>query len=302
MAFVHHQPRQQRRDRQDHTSDAPSASYAPRHEREVPQDWSIVFPGRPREALASPTIEFASPSKQSANLPCHAPTTPLTDRSDDTDPLALTLPPLHDGTGRFLASPLSPSSSDALSVDAALQYSADDDHLSDARHSEDVFPESVFSGTDSQLDADEELGFGSGSDFDFESDAVASSHPSRSSVRRGKARAASRRRPSKLSHVSIGSEDEDQDGPAHSHSQLLGSKAWSLLGRSNGLERVEESPSASTQLYSSARSSRQMGRSRRTPNDLPVVLTSGSEREDNDGALEPSRTTATYDADLAISN
>uniref|UniRef100_V5GRS6 Uncharacterized protein n=1 Tax=Kalmanozyma brasiliensis (strain GHG001) TaxID=1365824 RepID=V5GRS6_KALBG len=197
----------------------------------------------------------------------------------------------------------------AASIDAALQYSgAEDDRHSEARHSEDVFPESVFSGTDSQLDADEELGFGSGSDFDFESDAVAS-HASRSSVRRGKRRTASRRRPSKLSHVSIGSDEEGEEAASQSQSQMLGSKAWSLLGRSNALERVDESPSASTQLYSSARSSRQMGRSRRTAHDLPVVLTSGSEREDDDGQdLDHSRATArhaaeaTYDADLAVSN
>ncbi|SPO32769.1 uncharacterized protein UTRI_05726_B [Ustilago trichophora] len=287
MAFVHHQPRQQRRDRQDHVLDSPSASFATQHrqEREVPQDWSIVFPGRSREA---------------------PPSSPPTDHTDDTDPLALTLPPLHDGTGRFLTSPLSPASTDAASIDAALQYSADDDHLSDARHSEDVFPESVFGGTDSQLDADEELGFGSGSDFDFESDAVGSSLPSRSSLRRGAVRTSSRRRPSKLSHVSIGSDDED--APSQSQNHLLGSKAWSLLGRSNALERVLESPSASTQLYSSARSSRQIGRSRRTANDLPVVFTSGSEHEDDDAQkLHRSRATArhaeaAYDADLAVSN
>ncbi|SPO30262.1 uncharacterized protein UTRI_05726 [Ustilago trichophora] len=297
MAFVHHQPRQQRRDRQDHVLDSPSASFATQHrqEREAHQDWSIVFPGRSREAppSVSPTIEVASPDHTD-------------DHTDGTDPLALTLPPLHDGTGRFLASPLSPASTDAASIDAALQYSADDDHLSDARHSEDVFPESVFSGTDSQLDADEELGFGSGSDFDFESDAVGSSLPSRSSVRRGAARTTSRRRPSKLSHVSIGSDDEDS--PSQSQSHLLGSKAWSLLGRSNALERVLESPSASTQLYSSARSSRQMRPSRRTANDAPVVFTSGSEHEDSDGQnLDNSRATArhaeaVYDADLAVSN
>ncbi|CBQ69703.1 conserved hypothetical protein [Sporisorium reilianum SRZ2] len=297
MAFVHHQPRQQRRERQDHTVDSTSATYATphhRHEREVPQDWSIVFPGRTRE------------------LPVQSHSSPSTEATDDTDPLALTLPPLHDGTGRFLASPLSPSSTDVASVDAALHdSSADDDRLSDARHSEDVFPESVFSGTDSQLDADEELGFGSGSDFDFESDAVASSHPSRSSARRGTRRTASRRRPSKLSQVSIGSDDEEGAAASQSHSHMLGSKAWSLLGRSNALERVPESPSASTQLYSSARSSRQMGRARRTANDLPVVFTSGSEREDDDAPqdLDRSRATArhatdaaSYDADLAVSN
>ncbi|KAJ1018051.1 hypothetical protein NDA16_004920 [Ustilago loliicola] len=305
MAFVHHQPRQHRRDRQDHTTDSPSASYATPHyhrqEREVTQDWSIVFPGRARQAPASPTLELASPA------------TPSTDHTDDddTDPLALTLPPLHDGTGRFLASPLGSTSTDVASIDAAHQYSgADDDRLSEeARHSEDVFPESVFSGTDSQLDADEELGFGSGSDFDFESDAVASSHPSRSSARRGAARTASRRRPSKLSHVSVGS-DDDEAHPSHSHSHLLGSKAWSLLGRSNALERVLESPSGSIQLYSSARSSRHIRRSRRSANHLPVVFTSGSEREDrnDDQGLEQSRPTArrvaqaTYDADLAASN
>lgn len=293
MAFVHHQRRQQRRDRQDHTNDTPSASYTTPHhrqEREVTQDWSIVFPGRSRQAPASPA-------------------TPPTDHTDDTDPLALTLPPLHDGTGRFLASPLSPTSTDVASIDAQHQYSAtDDDRLSEeASHSEDIFPESVFSGTDSQLDADQELGFGSGSgsDFDFESDAVASSHPSRSSARRGSTRTASRHRPSKLSHVSIAS-DDDQADPSHSHSHLLGSKAWSLLGRSNALERVLESPSGSTQLYSSARSSRHIGRSGSSANDLPVVFTSGSEREDNgdDQARERSRATAERidDADLAASN
>lgn len=304
MAFVHHQPRQQRRDRQHLDHDSPSTSFANQHrqEREVAQDWSIVFPGRSRAEPASPTIEVASPSTRSIGLPAHSATTPSTDHTDDTDPLALTLPPLHDGTGRFLASPLSPASTDVASTDAGLHYGVDDDHLSDARHSEDVFPESLFSGTDSQIDADEELGFGSGSDFDFESDAVASSHPSRSSVRRGAARTSSRRRPSKLGHVSIGSDDEDD--PSQSQRHLLGSKAWSLLGRSNALERVLESPSASTQLYSSARSSRQIGHARRTANDLPVVFTSGSEREDDDAAaLQHSRATARReDQDLATSN
>ncbi|KAJ9475291.1 hypothetical protein PHBOTO_005368 [Pseudozyma hubeiensis] len=311
MAFVHQQPRQQRRERQDHVSESVSTAYTSaqhRQDREVPQDWSIVFPGRSREAPPSPTLQHASSiTRRPSSLVSSS-----LDHSDDSDPLALTLPPLHDGTGRFLASPLSPSSTDAASVDAALQHSgADDDRLSDARHSEDVFPESVFSGTDSQLDADEELGFGSGSDFDFESDAVASSHPSRSSARRGAPRTASRRRPSKLSHVSIGSDDDDvgEAGRSQSHSHMLGSKAWSLLGRSNALERVPESPSASTQLYSSARSSRQMGRSRRPGNDLAVVFTSGSEREDNEGHdLDRSRDTArldadaAFDADLAVSN
>ncbi|GAC98333.1 hypothetical protein PHSY_005926 [Pseudozyma hubeiensis SY62] len=311
MAFVHHQPRQQRRERQGHVPDSVSTTYASaqhRHDREVPQDWSIVFPGRSREAPPSPTLQHASSiTRRPSSLASSS-----TDHSDDSDPLALTLPPLHDGTGRFLASPLSPSSTDAASVDAAPQHSgADDDRLSDARHSEDVFPESVFSGTDSQLDADEELGFGSGSDFDFESDAAASSHPSRSSARRGALRTASRRRPSKLSHVSIGSDDDEisEAARSQSHSHMLGSKAWSLLGRSNALERVPESPSASTQLYSSARSSRQMGRSRRLGNDLAVVFTSGSEREDNDGHdLDRSRDTArhdadaAFDADLAVSN
>ncbi|CDS00300.1 uncharacterized protein SPSC_00781 [Sporisorium scitamineum] len=301
MAFVHHQPRQQRRDRQDHVVDPPSATYAipqHRHEREVLQDWSIVFPGRSRE----PPVQVAS-STHSSNLP---PPSPSTDHTGDTDPLALTLPPLHDGTGRFLASPLSPSSTGVASFDAPLHdNNADDDRLSEARHSEDVFPESVFSGTDSQLDADEELGFGSGSDFDFESDAVASSHPSRSSARRGARRAPSRRRPSKLSQVSIGSDDDE------SHSHMFGSKAWSLFGRSKVLERVPESPSASTQLYSSARSSRQLVRPRRTANELPVVFTSGSEREDDDGGQDLDRfraatarhaTDAAYDAGLAVSN
>lgn len=306
MAFVHHQPRQQRRERQDYASDVPPASVAAsqqRHDREVAQDWSIVFPGRSREAPQnSPTVDLSSPSR-------HDPTTPCSDRTDgtdDTDSLALTLPPLHDGTGRFLTSPLSPSSTEAASIDAALQHSVDDDGRSDANHSEGLFPESVFSGTDSQLDADEELGFASGSDFDFESDAVASSHPSRSSARRSTARTSSRRRPSRLSQVSIGSDDED--GLSHSHSQLLGSKAWSLLGRSSALERVPESPSASTQLYSSAQSSRQIGRPRRAAHNLPVVFTSGSEGEDDKGQdIHRSRVTArqsaaAYDAELAVSN
>lgn len=306
MAFVHHQPRQQRRDRQDHVADSTPASYATtqhRAEREAAQDWSIVFPGRSREARASPA-PFQTPS-------LHNVTYPSTDHSDDSDPLTLTLPPLHDGTGRFLASPLSPSTTDTASVDAALQYSgADDDRLSDARHSVDVFPESVFSGTDSQLDADEELGFGSGSDFDFESDAVASSHPSRSSANRGAVRTASRPRSSRLSHISIGSDDDaDPAGPFQSQSHLLGSKAWSLLGRSNALERVLESPSSSTHLYSSARSSRHLSRPRRTVNDLPAVFTSGSEPEDDvSQVIDHSRSTArhaadaAYDADLAVSN
>lgn len=214
---------------------------------------------------------------------------------------------MHDGTGRFIASPLSPSSTDLASTDAPSNYTNDDGHLSDARHSEDIFPDSVFSGTDSQLDADEELGFGSGSDFDFESDAAASSshHPGRSPARRatGAPRTTSRRRPSRLSHashLSIDSDDDDDDGTTPSHSHLLGSKAWSLLARSNALERVEESPSASTQLYSSAHSSRRARRAPHASHDLPVVLTSGSEREDAAAAREDAKDDA--DAELAISN
>ncbi|SNX87667.1 uncharacterized protein MEPE_06377 [Melanopsichium pennsylvanicum] len=302
MAFVHHQPRQQRREHQYH--DSPSNTYSTRqHEREVPQDWSIVFPGRTRQASPnSPTIQIPSHSCHTSHL---TPSTPCTDDTDDTDPLALTLPPLHDGTGRFFpACPLSPAS-----TDAALQYSneEDHDHISDAHRSESVFPpESVSSGTDSQLDADEELGFGSGSDFDFESDAVASSHPSHSSVRRGAARTASKRRPSKLSHhVSNGSDDEDDRAHSQSHSHLLGSKTWSLLARSNALERVLESPGASTQLHSSAHSRRKQDRSSaHTANHLPVVFTSGSEQEDNDAqsAIKLGQLSTPHNVDLANSN
>lgn len=287
MAFVHHQPRQQRRDRRDHPSAAPHHRHH-RQEREPPQDWSIVFPGRARQPPTSPTVQLTSP------------TTPTTDQTDDTGPLALTLTPLHDGTGRFLASPLSPAS-----TDAALHLSgADDDQLSEqARHSEHLFPESVFSGTDSQIDADEELGFGSGSDFDFESDALASSHPSRSSAGRGAPRSASRRRPSKPSDVSIGSDDDHLVHPAQSHSSMLGSKAWSLLGRSYALERLLESPSRSTQLYSSVQSSRHLGQSRRMANDLPLAFTSRSERQDNRDAAPLDRSSLNADeADLAASN
>ncbi len=287
MAFVHHQPRQQRRDRADDSHHQTHAAPHHRHERQVDQDWSIVFPGRARQAPASPTLD--------------------SELTDDSNPLALTLPPLHDGTGRFIASPLSPASTDLASTDAPSNYTNDDGHLSDARHSEDIFPDSVFSGTDSQLDADEELGFGSGSDFDFESDAAASSshHPGRSPVRRatGAPRTASRRKPSRLSHashVSIDSDDDDDDGTTPSHSHLLGSKAWSLLARSNALERVEESPSASTQLYSSAHSSRRARRAPHVAHDLPVVLTSGSEREDAEAAR--AHDNANDDAELAISN
>ncbi|GAC77482.1 hypothetical protein PANT_26c00073 [Moesziomyces antarcticus T-34] len=219
MAFVHHQPRQQRRDRADDSHHQTHAPPHHRHERQVDQDWSIVFPGRARQAPASP----ASPTLDA-------------ELSDDSNPLALTLPPLHDGTGRFIASPLSPSSTDLASTDAPSNYTNDDGHLSDARHSEDIFPDSVFSGTDSQLDADEELGFGSGSDFDFESDAAASSshHPGRSPARRatGAPRTTSRRRPSRLSlasHLSIDSDDDDDDGTTPSHSHLLGSKACAAV-------------------------------------------------------------------------
>ncbi|SOV05493.1 uncharacterized protein UDID_07592 [Ustilago sp. UG-2017a] len=291
MAFVHHQPRQQRRDRRDHPSAAPHHRHH-RQEQEPPQDWSIVFPGRARQPPTSPTVQLTSPTT--------SPTTPTTDQTDDTGPLALTFPPLHDGTGRFLASPLSPAS-----TDAALHLSgADDDQLSEqARHSEHLFPESVFSGTDSQIDADEELGFGSGSDFDFESDALASSHPSRSSAGRGAPRSASRPRPSKPSDVSIGSDDDHLVHPAQSHSSMLGSKAWSLLGRSYALERLLESPSRSTQLYSSVRSSRHLGQSRRMANDLPLAFTSRSERQDNRDAAPLDRSSLNADeADLAASN
>lgn len=236
MAFVHHHPRQQRRERQGPPSDSPSTSFITPRQQEREQDWSIVFPGRPRDPTPS-------------------------DHTDE-NPLALTLPPLHDGTGRFLASPLSPTSAEYTPDDAAVE--------------EGFPPESIFSGTDSQLDADEELGFGSGSDFDF-SDAPAS-HTSRSSVRRGRKTPSSRRRPSRLRDVT---NESDEEGEGR---DLLGSKAWSLLNPHNHpLESVVEGESPlSSQLYAS--------RERRRREDQAVVWTSGEEEE------------ATYDADLAVSN
>lgn len=224
MAFVQQHPRQQRRERE-YAEERPSPSYAAAR-GDAAQDWSIVFPGRTRTEEAKPSTD---PS----------------DDDDEAEIMALTLPPLHDGTGRFTTYPNDPLSAG---------FASNQDTEQSTPPASEVFPESEFDGTEG--DADEELGFGSGSDF--ESDAVASSVPSRSSAR--KVSEIARRRPSRLSQVDFAS---DQEGD---------SRTWSFLEPS----QVRESTNASTLLFSSARSSHLA-----TQQDpMPVVFTSDSEAEE----------------------
>ncbi|EPQ28108.1 uncharacterized protein PFL1_04435 [Pseudozyma flocculosa PF-1] len=164
MAFIHHPRARPARDRHSpppshEPTSAPRASYS-KTSQDNAHDWSIVFPGRVKQTATSAHDSDEPLSDSAASATPSSPADPF--QPDPQTGLALSLPPLHDGTGRFAGASetsASPAADDVVSLRSPLSPQSD------------IYTESVFSATDSHDDADGEVGFGSGSDF--ESDAIA---------------------------------------------------------------------------------------------------------------------------------
>ncbi|KAN0064026.1 hypothetical protein ACQY0O_003632 [Thecaphora frezii] len=306
-------------------SSALVSNYA-RPSQDQAHDWSIVFPGRVKEA---PPAEPEADRFQGSQEGGSARESPSDGDADhDASPgLELTLPPLHDGTGRFVGASepsISPGPFPAEEVPSLL---------SPLSPPSEIYSDSALSITDSHGDADEEVGFGSGSDF--ESDAIASvpSRPGRSrprTARRGSRFSAtsgvdgsvlsgrSQSRTSQRVGIDGSSFISTLPDPSVMTTSVSTSRAWSWLSGNqslaSALEEVPEVASASSSRWTldPAASRRFKLKWRNSTGALSVISTSDSEQDlagqaacGGDGGAETPAAEAEehwYESDLVNSN